>query len=429
MNFIIKLFVLLQPSVPYSNFDDVFEAYDDSAICPQIEEFNNTIVGTLDCLHLNIYVPNTATSRNRLPVLVWIYGGGFTIGFSGRYLYGPQYFVRHNIILVTINYRLGPFGFMCLDTPNVPGNQGLKDQLLAMKWIKNNIESFGGDQNKITLFGESAGGVSVDLHLYFNDEKLFDKIITQSGSVKIPSIVRESDKAAPLKLASQLGFITDNTDEALSFLSTIDPRLVIAASQEIDSWYRPCIEQEFEGVERFIRDFPVNMQPNIRNMPVLTGFNEFERLSNYANKGPEYYENLDLFKDFMSLAFNFDDQEVEEKADIVRHFYIGDNAINQNVMWDLIAFDSDSYFIHPTLRNIQTYLTNGAKDVYFYMFAYDGKRNFVKHRLNISEPGATHADEMGYLFDISYMQDTPSTEDQYVIDAMTKMWANFVIYG
>lgn len=77
---------IFQASIPQSKFDSVFDAYDDSAICPQKEEFQNTIVGTLDCLQLNIYVPNKASSRNRLPVLVLIYGGGFSNGFANRYL-------------------------------------------------------------------------------------------------------------------------------------------------------------------------------------------------------------------------------------------------------------------------------------------------------------------------------------------------------
>lgn len=110
----------------------MFEAYDDSAVCPQVEEFNNTIVGSLDCLNLNVFVPNKASSEKKLPVLVWIPGGGFTIGFGNRYLYGPKYLIRHDVVVVSINYRLGPYGFMCLDTPGVPGNQGLKDQVLLI---------------------------------------------------------------------------------------------------------------------------------------------------------------------------------------------------------------------------------------------------------------------------------------------------------
>ncbi|KOB69445.1 Uncharacterized protein OBRU01_14496 [Operophtera brumata] len=132
-----------QPSVPHPEFDGIFEANDDSHICPQIEEFNRTLAGDLDCLRLNIFVPPTASPTNKLPVLVWIFGGRFELGFYGRLLYGPKFLVRHDIILVTINYRVGPYGFMCLNIPEVPGNQGLKDQLMALRWLHENIEAFG----------------------------------------------------------------------------------------------------------------------------------------------------------------------------------------------------------------------------------------------------------------------------------------------
>ncbi|XP_052746200.1 pyrethroid hydrolase Ces2e-like [Bicyclus anynana] len=78
------MYIVPQASIPQSKFDGVFDAVEDSNVCPQVEEYQNTIVGSLDCLQLNVYVPNRASSRNRLPVLVWIHGGGFTIGYTSR---------------------------------------------------------------------------------------------------------------------------------------------------------------------------------------------------------------------------------------------------------------------------------------------------------------------------------------------------------
>nr|QEE13685.1 carboxylesterase 5 [Mythimna separata] len=416
------------PSTPYPSFDQVFEAYDDSAICPQVEEFNNSIVGTLDCLHLNIYVPNTANSRNRLPVLVWIYGGGFSIGFSNRYLYGPRYLVKQDIILVTLNYRLGPYGFMCLDTPNVPGNQGLKDQQLALKWIKENIEEFGGDSDKITIFGESAGGASVDLQLLYGQEKLFDKVITQSGNALGPWAVQEPDTSAPLKLAEYLGFATTDIEEALTFLATADTNIVIASTTELGLQFLPCIEKDFNQVEKFIYDHPLNIQPKLRNVAIIVGYNSHESLATYETMPAEGFSTLNnLFYDNLANNFNFD-EDLIEMEEIVRHFYIGDEKISKEVKQGLIEFSSDFAFNYPAQRTIQKYLDNGARNIYQYVFDYDGDRNFVKARLNFTAPGATHADEIGYLFDISYIDDT-KPEDQLTIDRFTTLWANFVKFG
>uniref|UniRef100_A0A2A4K075 Carboxylic ester hydrolase n=1 Tax=Heliothis virescens TaxID=7102 RepID=A0A2A4K075_HELVI len=417
------------PSTPHSGFDEVFEAYDDSAICPQIEEFDNTVVGSVDCLHLNIYAPNSANSRNRLPVLVWIYGGYFTIGFSGRYVYGPKFFVEKEVILVTLNYRLGPYGFMCLDIPDVPGNQGLKDQQLALKWIKDNIEAFGGDSNQITIMGESAGGASADFHLLYGQEKLFDKAIMQSGTSFCPWAVLEPDRSAPLKLSEHLGFVTTDIHEALAFLSTVDAHLIIAAIPELDLVFRPCVENNFENVEKFIHDYPLNIKkPNIDNVPILIGYNSYESVYTYDTLSEEEFENFNVFYEYLDKYFNFGDEELIEMEQYVRNFYIGDEKITKAVEDGIIKFDSDLLFTYPVARTVQKYLDNGLKNIYFYLFSYDGGRNFVKHNLNITTPGASHADELGYLFDVSYM-DEPNTEDQLIVDRITTLWSNFAKYG
>ncbi|CAF4913083.1 unnamed protein product [Pieris macdunnoughi] len=413
-------------SKPYPKFETAFEAYDDSAICPQVEEFNNTIVGNLDCLHLNVYVPHSATSRNKLPVLVWIYGGGFRIGFAGRYLYGPKYLVRHDVILVTLNYRLGPYGFMCLDLPEVPGNQGLKDQALALKWVKENIEEFGGNSNKITIFGESAGAASVEFHLLSNQEKLYHQAILHSGSVFGTWVFKESDNTVPSKIAKQLGFETNNVYEALDFLKTVDEKLVIAASTELSLYQHPCVEKEFENVDRFIHTHPINIDvvAKAKGMPILTGFNSQEELMAYATLPDKDYEKLNPFDDILSLVFDMDQLK---GLDLVRHFYIGDDKITSDVKWDLINFNSDIRFNYGITRSLERFLKNGA-NVYNYLFSYEGGRNFVKRRFNVTEGEAAHADELGYLFDVSFF-DVMSEDDQLVIDRMTTMWTNFVKYG
>jgi carboxylesterase type B len=97
--------------------------------------------------------------------MVFIYGGGFEAGFATYDLYGPDYLLEKDVVVATLNYRLGILGFLSTGDMVVPGNNGLKDQVMALKWIKNNIENFGGDPNKITIFGQSAGSASVSYHM------------------------------------------------------------------------------------------------------------------------------------------------------------------------------------------------------------------------------------------------------------------------
>ncbi|XP_033228894.1 uncharacterized protein LOC117180506 [Belonocnema kinseyi] len=134
--------------------------------CIQLD-VNNKIRGAEDCLFLNVYTPliklySSSMKNTLLSVMVWIHGGSFTGGSSNKY--GAQYLLDKDVILVTINYRLGIFGFLSSGDSVAPGNFGMKDQVLALKWVHTNIEAFGGDKNRVTLFGQSAGGASVSLH-------------------------------------------------------------------------------------------------------------------------------------------------------------------------------------------------------------------------------------------------------------------------
>ncbi|CAK1603850.1 unnamed protein product [Parnassius mnemosyne] len=416
------------PSMPYPDFDEVFEACDDSAICPQIRVFQNQIIGTLDCLHLNIYAPNKATISNRLPVLIWIYGGGFRTGFATRLLYGPKYLVRNDVILVTLNYRLGPYGFMCLDTPEIPGNQGLKDQLRALRWVNENIEAFGGDVNKITISGSSAGGASVDFHLQSAQEKLFDKVIMQSGTSLCPWVMQATNQNAPMHIAEHLGFEAKDNADAVTFLSTIEPKLVIAAVSELSLTFHPCVEKDFDGVEKFVREHPINREiPKAKDIKILAGYNNREMLHIYGSKPLDSEQGFHLFKKHLEKIFDLKDDE-DNLVALIRQFYFGDEDFSEDLKWDLMDFESDFRFNHPVHRSIQKYLKNAAT-VYNYLFSYSGGRNLNKYVNNITEDGAAHSDIIGYLFDVSILPETPTEDDQLVIDRITTLWTNFVKYG
>lgn len=140
-----------------------------------------------DCLYLNIYAPeNTIDPQQSLPVMVWIHGGSFRYG-SGSEYDGRILASRGGVIVVTVNYRLGALGFLSTDDTVTSGNQGLLDQLMALKWVNRNIQYFGGDPSQVTLFGQSAGGASVSLHMLSPlSTGLFQAVIPQSGCALSP---------------------------------------------------------------------------------------------------------------------------------------------------------------------------------------------------------------------------------------------------
>lgn len=178
-----------------SAWQGTLEATGKSPQCPQLgldpqklTQNPEDLEGQEDCLYLNVYMPLDSKGQKfdkKLPVMVWIHGGAYVKG-NNFGLYGPDYFMADSdnpVILVAMNYRLGILGFLSLGDEVISGNMGLKDQSLALQWVQDNIEGFGGDAQKVTIFGESAGGGSVMAHVLSPwSSGLFAKAIIQSPS-------------------------------------------------------------------------------------------------------------------------------------------------------------------------------------------------------------------------------------------------------
>ena len=178
--------------------------------CPQIIPVVNTYAGSENCLFLNVYAPRVVPTTPR-PVMVWIHGGGFTVG-SGADDSVANYAADHQVVAVSLNYRLGPLGFLALrslaaaDRHHSTGNLGLLDQQAALRWVKSDIASFGGDPNNVTIFGESAGEISVCAQLVSPASAgLFEKAITESGPCTLPTVPVAKAEAQGVELATKLG--------------------------------------------------------------------------------------------------------------------------------------------------------------------------------------------------------------------------------
>lgn len=398
-----------------------------------MEKVNHTLVGSLDCLHLNIYVPNSAGSNNRLSVLVYIHGGRYEVGFAGRYLYGAKFLMKQDIILVVINYRLGPYGFLCLNIPEVPGNQGLKDQIVALKWIKENIESFGGDSNKVTLSGSSSGGENVYSHLLYEKELLFNQVIIVSGLTSPPLTMNKANVDVPQVISEDLGLKTNSMYGALEFLTRKDPKSVIKSSNKLNITYKPCIERQFKNVDQFITNYTSNVisVTNIKNVSILVEQTSNEMLYLYANTDLTRPEYKNIFRDEINSLFSLNNDTLRKMVAYIHRFYVGDEEFDEHVKQDIIDFSSDLHHNYPIRRGIDKFLVDGAKKIYYGVFAYVGDRNYMRelHHVNKSYNGTSHSDDIGYIFDISYMKNRKSDRDMLTVERMTTLWANFVKYG
>lgn len=189
-------------------WDGVREFTQRSNECPQFfpTPIHSFFRGDEDCLNLNVYVPNLnedgtdGLPNGKLPVMVWIHGGGYVLGEASDKIYGPGFLLDRDVILVSVYYRLGALGSLNLEDDTLAaGNQALWDQRLALQWVQENIEAFGGDRQLVTVSGESAGGWFVNSHLASpkGSEGLFSAAIVQSGP--LVSTSNHLDDKRPMK--------------------------------------------------------------------------------------------------------------------------------------------------------------------------------------------------------------------------------------
>lgn len=172
-------------------------------VCAQYDHLGYEYRGEEDCLKLNVFVPKAVLDGNeKVPVIFFIHGGAFMFGTSQKY--GPEILMKEqNMILVTIQYRVGILGFLSTEDSVIPGNFGLKDQVEALRWVQKNIAAFNGDPKKVTLSGWSAGGASVHLHYMSpQSDDLFNNGISHSGNALDPWVMAENSEEKAHQVAA-----------------------------------------------------------------------------------------------------------------------------------------------------------------------------------------------------------------------------------
>lgn len=236
-----------------------------------------------DCLYLNVWTTTLGTAAPSRPVMVWIHGGGFFAGFGGEERHNGARLAQKGAVVVTLNYRLGPFGFLthpalAAESPeHSSGNYGLLDQIAALQWVRRNIARFGGDPSRVTIFGESAGGMSVGSLIASPLAKgLFARAILESGTgVGVGVTRREMAKAASLQLAESLG--VHGTDAAAAKqLRAINADSLLAVATRINGAASPRF---FPVVDGWVLPHPIDstLLTGAANLvPVIVGSNRDE---------------------------------------------------------------------------------------------------------------------------------------------------------
>ncbi|XP_054165471.1 acetylcholinesterase-like [Oppia nitens] len=197
-----------------------FNAYQWPNACPQQEFGLPTMYNknrSEDCLQLNVFTANSSVTTNPKPVMVWIHGGAFIMGSSSEMRYNLSVLATMNVVVVSINYRLGMLGMLYTGTDDAPGNMAFWDQILALEWVHNNIRHFGGDPQRVTLFGQSAGSISVNTMIMSPKSRhLFKNAIAMSGSPLIHGMIAEPAMSLKywLRQAKAVGCSTGNNHQS-----------------------------------------------------------------------------------------------------------------------------------------------------------------------------------------------------------------------
>lgn len=373
-----------------------------------------------------------------LPVLVYIHGGSFLIG-SGQ-TRGMEQLIKQNIIVVTINYRLGALGFLCLGTREAPGNAGLKDQIAALKWVQRNIAKFGGNPNRVTVYGMSAGAAAVEMLVLSEMAKgLFHGAIIESGTASAVWSVDTNPIKTAKKFVSSTNFanVTYNWHEFIHFFQNESAKELGEINYQFYQsltdgtfGFVPCIEKKLFGVQQFLSSPPQQiLRRNAYNkVPIMFIFASLEGL---FLRSTDYYElnykekMNDRFENFMPADLIFDTVEIQNTVtDNVKQFYFGDHLIGDNALKQYFDYFGDLLVLHGLLNSAVDYAKNGDT-VYLMEFAYKGKLgSHEKFFDNVNSAG--HGDAVKYTILNGKVE---NDDDKLIVKRMTKIVANFMIYG
>ncbi|KAJ9599104.1 hypothetical protein L9F63_010372, partial [Diploptera punctata] len=383
-------------------------------------------------------------------VMVFIHGGGFNNGSGTSEFYGPDYIVNEAVILVTINYRLGALGFLSTGDSIVPGNNGLKDQVMAFKWIQQNIAKFGGDPYKVTIFGESAGGASVHYHMLSPMSRgLFSGGIAQSGSALNPWAFNNTSTARSkaFRFGEALGCKTNDSKELLDFLNTIPAQELVegvfkAMTEEEERdlgsvYFRPTVEEPSDGEEIFLPAEPLELlkQGKFHNVPFIAGVNSSEGLIclKEVMAKPAVLKKYDSqFEILVPRNLTENTEKGKEITQKIKTFYFGDAPVSQETLFQYVDLSSDTWFVNGVYTAVKLHAAQSTAPVYCYMFSFDGQLGFLKRLVGAYRfPGVCHCDELGYLFFSPYLdiELESGCPEEKIRSQFVKMWTNFAKTG
>ncbi|XP_071780191.1 acetylcholinesterase isoform X2 [Centroberyx gerrardi] len=418
------------PNACYQYVDTSFPGFQGSEMWNPNREMSE------DCLYLNVWVPSSPRPHN-LTVMVWIYGGGFYSGSSSLDVYDGRYLAHsETVIVVSMNYRIGAFGFLALHgSSEAPGNVGLLDQRMALQWVQDNIHFFGGNPKQVTIFGESAGGASVGFHLLSPDSRpTFTRAILQSGVPNCPwaSVSPAEARRRATLLGKLVGCNGGNDTELVDCLRGKSPQDLIDQEWQVLPWsalFRFSFVPVVDGV--VLPDTPEAMlnSGNFKDTQILLGVNQDEGSYFLLYGSPGFSkdnESLISREDFLEgvklSVPHANDIGLEAVVLQYTDWMDENNGVkNRDGLDDIVG---DHNVICPLAHFARSYAQYNAR-VYLYLFDHRAS--------NLAWPewmGVIHGYEIEFVFGLPLEKRLNYTADEEKLSRrMMKYWANFARTG
>ncbi|XP_064540165.1 esterase-5B-like [Drosophila montana] len=440
-----------EPPQPYKRqWTETFDASQPPEFCLQWNLYidgANKLLGTEDCLTVSVYRPKNV-SRSSFPVLAFIHGGGFM--FGGAEENGHEYIMSTgNIIMVKISYRVGPLGFLSAGDAHFPGNFGLKDQRLALHWIKQNIASFGGEPENIMLIGHSAGGASVHLQLLHGGlEGLIKAAASLSGNALDPWAQQHYER----QKAFELGYVLDckvagNSVELKQCLQAKDAKDIVSAVPHFLVFgyvpfapFGPVVEAA-NTPEPFLTQQPAEIMASgsYSHIPWLLsctanegGFNAALFLDKQDN-GKELIEVLntrwnELAPDLLFYRHTKNTlEELNLRSQELKRQYLGDRDFSSDSYWDMQRMFTDLLFKNSVQRVLDLQRQHSQSPLYSYVYdnpADSGIGHWQSRRKDVFL-GTVHCDDL-FLIVNNSQHPTLRADEKIISKNLLRMIVDFV---
>uniref|UniRef100_G3UGH4 Carboxylic ester hydrolase n=1 Tax=Loxodonta africana TaxID=9785 RepID=G3UGH4_LOXAF len=394
-----------------------------------------------DCLYLNIYTPADLRRKNRLPVMVWIHGGGLVLGGASTY-HGLALSAHEDVVVVTIQYRLGIWGFFSTGDEHSPGNWGHLDQVAALHWVQENIANFGGNPGSVTIFGESAGGESVSvLVLSPLAKNLFHRAISESGVVVSAVLFKNESRSAAEKVAILAGCKTTTSAVMVHCLRQKTEDELTETSQKMKFFSLdllgdpresyPFLPTVVDGVLLPKTPEEIMAEKKFNTVPYIIGINkqEFGWVIPTIMDYPLSEGKLDQ-KTAASLLWGGELQRAqlaipEELTPVITEKYLGgtdDPVKKKDLFLDMLG---DAVFGVPSVNMARRHRDAGGPT---YMYEFQHRPSFspeMKPKTVIGD----HGDELFSVFGAPFLKGNGTEEEVKLSKMVMKLWANFARNG